>query len=369
MKKKGYSPKEFPINVWFDGSFLSNNTGIGRDSRNILKAINQISNLKINITSKKNSITHKIIRSLKLVILKKPEYINIPPNTIFIQSHIHNFLPKGENITHVIRTHDLFPITNPEWFRRASAYTFRNVFKSLSKQAFYVCDSKTTRNDLLNLGIPAKSTDVLYCPVQIANSSPCKQCRGCIFDSRKSYILTVGTIEPRKNYLNLISAWQNLSSESKNGFTLVIVGKPGWKSKETLKILRSQKNGSDIAWLESICDFSLIQIIRNSGCVLSNSLNEGFNLPLAEALEFGKSIVVSDIPVHREIYGDSAHFYLNHPMKEISKGLLEAIRISSRESINHNELYFDKGIESVASYFEKIIFKFSKEKSDVFANF
>jgi len=362
MLEKDYPASQFPVNIWFDGAFLNNKTGIGRDSRHLLKAIQRIQNITLSIVANNETLTHKIWRMLKLIILNKPEKIELPPGTIFIQSHIHNLLPKGNHFLHVIRMHDLFPITNPEWFRKVSTIQYSRLFKLISKDSLFLCDSRTTQNDLLKLGVNRDLTDVINCPVQISNTPPCLECKGCSFDSEINYLLTVGTIEPRKNYSNLIPAWQHINGSSKNNFKIVIIGKPGWKSKKILRILRKEKIDSDLIWLEDTCDNSLSRILANSGAVISCSLNEGFNLPLAEALEFGKKIVVSDIPVHREIYGKSAYFFSNKSEKDIQSGILKAIKISSKNFNNFNNYQFENDISSISKYIENIILDFSQEK-------
>lgn len=363
MRKNSKNNLEIPLNVWFDGSFLDNKTGIGRDSRHVLEAINQIPNIRITIVEKRKTLVRRIKGIIKIVFINQPETIEIPPGTILIQSHLHNLIPKGENYSHLIRLHDLFPLTNPEWFRKLSALEFQRVFKKISKDAIFICDSAATQKDLLIQGVEKTRTKVLHCIAQIPATPPCNGCKGCLFDTKTKYILSIGTIEPRKNYLKLLSAWISLPKKSKKNHKLVIVGKAGWKSKKVLRVFRDQAQDSDIVWLEGICDSSLNKVMENSGSVISNTINEGFNLPIAESFAIGKNLVISDIPVHRELYGKLADFYSNHSEKEISKGILTAIEKSSKTFANFNQLNFRNSTGEATELFREIIFGLSNEKT------
>ena len=63
--------------------------------------------------------------------------------------------------------------------------------------------------------------------------------------------------------------------------------------------------GSGVRWLGEVSDDRLAELYRGS-VVVQPSLHEGFDMPLAEALAAGAAVVVSDIPVHREVAGDAA---------------------------------------------------------------
>lgn len=223
----------------------------------------------------------------------------------------------------VVRLHDLFPVTNPEWFTSKSVRIFSRALRGLVKaDAQFLCDSSTSEAELLRLYPQAKSLGVLHCYIPpLTGADRCGKCHGCSFDTNQRFFLSVGTIEPRKNYPFLISFVKKHSQ-----FTIVVVGRPGWMSDEVLYNLR---NTPGIHYLERICDGSLKNLYSTAHAFLSPSLSEGFNIPACEAEQFGLPVLLSDIPVHRELHpneeliplGDmpawKAAMSINHVKREV----------------------------------------------------
>ncbi len=112
--------------------------------------------------------------------------------------------------------------------------------------------------------------------------------------------LMVGTIEPRKGYLQAIQAFNELW-EAGESFNLVIVGKEGWKDlpqemRRTIpEIIQRLENhpqrGKRLFWLEGISDEYLEKVYEASTCLIFASEGEGFGLPLIEAAKHGLPII------------------------------------------------------------------------------
>jgi glycosyltransferase involved in cell wall biosynthesis len=151
------------------------------------------------------------------------------------------------------------------------------------------------------------------CVPRNLNSLKCSTCRGCKYLARQDLgriLLAVGTVEPRKNYGELVDFWKD-RSEFNYFDELIIVGAAGWKSILTrIKFIRNTRAG--ISWLGKACDGSLLQLYKSCSVYISPSLSEGFNLPALEVrYYFRKPMILSDIPVHRELHNDSAFFFKN----------------------------------------------------------
>lgn len=104
----------------------------------------------------------------------------------------------------------------------------------------------------------------------------------------RPYVLTVGTMEPRKNLARLSEAFRasKLSSE----FDLLVLGRRGWGPPPLGPIL-----------IESPSDLSLAAYYTHASVVVNASLYEGFGLPVIEALACGTPVLCSDLPVFREV--------------------------------------------------------------------
>jgi glycosyltransferase involved in cell wall biosynthesis len=130
--------------------------------------------------------------------------------------------------------------------------------------------------------------------------------------------LMVGTIEPRKGYLQVLAAFTRLW-EANLDINLVIVGKEGWiglpdGSRRTIpQIVDALANhprlGRQLLWLQDASDEFLERIYAASACLIAASEGEGFGLPLIEAARHKLPIIARDIPVFREVAGDHALYF------------------------------------------------------------
>ena len=110
--------------------------------------------------------------------------------------------------------------------------------------------------------------------------------------SKKNIFITIGSNDFRKNTNFLFDAFTELRLK------LIIVG----QSSKNLKGYNNIK-------FNCYSDIELKNAILNSKALVSASLYEGFNLPPLEAQSLGVPIILSDIPVHREVYGNSALYF------------------------------------------------------------
>jgi glycosyltransferase involved in cell wall biosynthesis len=247
----------------------------------------------------------------------------------FYQTHLTGLRSPSLNGVTFLRIHDLFPISNPEWFTFQGRRLFNIAIKSIPKRTILVCNSFSTQK------VAQKSAHlsqfeslVLNCKVfpEEVVDAPCGVCDVCVLpplDER--YLLAVGTIEPRKNYLGLIEAWTLASSRSSFKY-LVVAGKKGWKSGQIVSKFRATKN----LLVVTPCNYGIKTLYRNSGAFISTSFNEGFDMPSLEALSFGLPSALSDIDVHREMCAD-ALFFNPHKINEVANAIL-TLEVHPRKS-------------------------------------
>jgi glycosyltransferase involved in cell wall biosynthesis len=203
----------------------------------------------------------------------------------------------------IIRIHDMFPITNPEWFTKKSIYSFKKGIDNIEKHSIIFTNSIATSESFQSI-IKAKEKKltifVVPCPTVKRAAISCLRCTFCknphLILKNQSYLLSVGTIEPRKNHINLLKAWRR-SKNQRDYQTLVIVGKVGWKSQ---RIIREIRQSEGVIHFSDCCDAGLLKLYENSKAFITASLDEGFNIPLDEASQYGLKLLISDISVHRE---------------------------------------------------------------------
>jgi glycosyltransferase involved in cell wall biosynthesis len=118
------------------------------------------------------------------------------------------------------------------------------------------------------------------------------------------YIVAVGTLEPRKNLQTLVDAFDRLLRSDPDAPDLVLVGPPGWGSALDLARLPTGR----VHLTGFLQDDDLRRTVAGSRGLAFPSLYEGFGLPPLEALACGRPVVVSDLPVMREVLGEQATY-------------------------------------------------------------
>jgi glycosyltransferase involved in cell wall biosynthesis len=201
----------------------------------------------------------------------------------------------------------MFPITHPEWFTKKSVYAFKKGLSNIEQHSIIFTNSVSTSESfqrIVNTKEKKLTIFVVPCPTVKLENVSCLRCTFCknpnLVPKDHSYLLSVGTIEPRKNYHNLLKAWSK-SKHQRDYQTLVIVGKVGWKSTD---IIRAIKQSENVIHISDCCDAGLMKLYENSNAFITASLDEGFDIPLDEAAQQGVKLLISDIAVHRERFNE-----------------------------------------------------------------
>lgn len=122
------------------------------------------------------------------------------------------------------------------------------------------------------------------------------------YNIKGDYYITVGTLEPRKNFIGLIGYFNKLEE---NDCELVVVGRLGWKNDE-LKA-RLTKNDK-IKYLGFVSNDDLAALYKNAKSFLFFSKYEGFGIPIIESISNGVLPIASNIPTNYEILGENYPF-------------------------------------------------------------
>lgn len=251
----------------------------------------------------------------------------------------------------VLVLHDLAFFENPKWFD----WKFRMLYQFLIpkialKSTHLFTVSEFSRNEIVHtLSVPSSKITVVYNAVS-AKMTPVKA-------KRSTYqILTVGSIDPRKNFKVIIAAMKLLDPK----YNLVIVGgRHGSFNEENNQDIDDQR----IRFTGYLSEEALVEYYCNSSLFIYPSFYEGFGIPPLEALNCNCPIILSDIEVHREIYQDTA-MYFDPDSPEELKNAIEAFYLLS--DVQKNEL-IEKGKEhtkkfnweksglKIANYLKKVL--------------
>jgi glycosyltransferase involved in cell wall biosynthesis len=140
---------------------------------------------------------------------------------------------------------------------------------------------------------------------------------------RGPFVVALGTIEPRKNLLRLVRAFAALRRE-RGDLSLVLLGRAGWRAEELFAEIDRAGLREAVKWLGPAPDATAAALVREASCLAFPSLEEGFGLPVIEAMSAGTPVACSELPVLREIAGGAAEFF--DPLDEaaLTRALLRA---------------------------------------------
>ena len=150
-----------------------------------------------------------------------------------------------------------------------------------------------------------------------------------------NYILFIGTVHPRKNLPRTIEAFGRAMSELNDKSTkLVIAGKLGWDYEKSLESPAKHGLNNRVLFVGRVPDDDVPPLLSGALALANFSLEEGFGLPLLEAMACEVRCAVSEIPSFREVCGDLASYGDPYNIEDIKKCLVDVLTTPSRQIID-----------------------------------
>jgi glycosyltransferase involved in cell wall biosynthesis len=249
------------------------------------------------------------------------QYTNLPPAEWLVGRFdlIHGMnaiLPPRFRGAAVLTVHDLYFRHHPEHCDALGGlYLAATMERSLRRADRVIAVSHATRRDLLALfpgAIEPERIEVIWeaahphlRPVRDEEVLRLFRSEYCLPDD---YILTVSTLEPRKNLPALFEAYRRLRERYAEPPKLVVTGIRGWKSTGIYQTLDRLGLVGEVIFTDYIDDRVLPHLYSAARLFVFPTLFEGFGLPLLEAMACGTPVLASDVAALREIGGDAAVF-------------------------------------------------------------
>ncbi|MGL5434323.1 MAG: glycosyltransferase family 4 protein [Lachnospiraceae bacterium] len=212
--------------------------------------------------------------------------------------------------------YDTIPINNPQYCHTRTILKFMDYFGANLRYADAVVVSTQSVLDSIyeiadRLRVERVPGYVSWLGADFTSENKTSDIRDDVEElvcSGKKYILTVGTIEPRKNHKILLDAFdQKLFDEELN---LVFVGRIGWNVDELRKRIASHEYGNQKFFhFVGLDDNNVDYLYRNSYLVAFPTFDEGFGLPMIEAFQRGTPVIASDCKVLQEVGGNNAIYF------------------------------------------------------------
>jgi len=226
----------------------------------------------------------------------------------------------------VFSIYDILPVTHPEWFEDYFNAAFLRYFDfAWSIADLIVVNSDKVKNDIetcstardtcfkknqplikkVNLWSVAKPNSKVK---KVADNFSSENLK--IFSNSDPTLLLLSTVEPRKGHKEIIEAAKDAWATGAR-FNLLFVGQLGWISDsfktEFQDFLKDEARRA--IWRNSVVDEELEALMSVSNLLVSPSLDEGYGLPVAEALQRGLPVLANGIDTYQELFGGYAVFY------------------------------------------------------------
>jgi len=227
----------------------------------------------------------------------------------------------------VLTVTDLSHLQHPEHHPRERVkWLERYLESSIQEARQIICYSHFIRNELVTvLGVPAGKINVIYLGVSEAfhprETAEVAQTLEKYGLSPGGYVLSVGTLEPRKNLLGLIRAFSRLPEPLRRRYPLIIAGAKGWLTKESEQAMTPLIQEQSLRWLGYAPLEDLPGLYAGARMLAYPSFYEGFGIPVLEAMASGVPVLTSNRSSMPEIAGDAGILVSPEDVGEIAHGL------------------------------------------------
>ncbi len=236
------------------------------------------------------------------------ELARVRPDVLFVPSHVLPLIFPGRA---AVTVHDLGYRLFPQAHRRFDRLYLELTTRWNARRAsLIIADSQATRQDLVaHYGANSSRIRVIY-PGYDSTLQPVRDPERLLqvrdrYNIRGEYLLTIGTLQPRKNLVRLIEAFTGLpDSAADDELQLVLAGRAGWLANPILQ--RAEQTGDRVILAGFVAEEDKAALLSGAVAFVFPSLYEGFGFPMLEAMACGTPVICSNTSSLPEVAGDAA---------------------------------------------------------------
>ena len=226
-----------------------------------------------------------------------------------------------------------------------------NPKKQARKSGKIIAVSNSTKEDLMKIyKINTKKIKVVYSGINSLSSI--EYSKSSISEIKKkynlpeNYILYLGTIEPRKNIIGIIRAFEELKKyNTKKNYKLVIAGSRGWLCKDVFEVAKNSAVMNDIIFTGFIDDDDKSILYKLADIFVYPSFYEGFGFPPLEAMQNTTPVITSNFSSLPEAVGDTAITVNPYNIDELARAMKDLL---GDENLRNNLI--EKGIKQTKKF-------------------
>ncbi|MFO7950788.1 MAG: glycosyltransferase family 1 protein [Candidatus Fermentibacteraceae bacterium] len=235
-------------------------------------------------------------------------------------------LPGSRAFRQVCMVHDLSPFRMGHMKPDRETRIWRNRLDLVSREADCITvNSRSTMEDLLE-AYPETEGRVFLTPLGIDHFATRRKASG-----PGRHLLTVGTVEPRKNIDGLLRAIALLRDRGKV-LPLVIAGNDGYRAEENHRLCAELGLNGQVRFTGYVSDEELARLYANALCLVHVAHHEGFGIPVAEAFTWGLPVVASGVGGIGDFFSEAAWMVDPEDTESIAAGMEKALQKGVAES-------------------------------------
>ncbi|HTJ74423.1 MAG TPA: glycosyltransferase family 1 protein [Acidimicrobiales bacterium] len=232
----------------------------------------------------------------------------------------------------VVTVHDLSFFTHPEWHERTKVAFFRSAIRTSARRAAaLIAVSQATATRLAELVAPRVPVHVVPHGVDHARFRPAGPADHdadaavlARLGLRPPYLAFLGTLEPRKDVPTLVRAFDLVAARVPE-LTLVLAGAPGWGAGAIEAAISAAAHRARIRRPGYVAEADIPALLRGAAAVTYPSLEEGFGLPVLEALACGAPVVTTSGTVMEEVAAGAAVLARPGDPASLARAIEEAV--------------------------------------------
>lgn len=235
-------------------------------------------------------------------------YLNVG-HTGLEKKDLFKYLKSAPNIKIALYLHDLLPMTHPHLFVEGTDETHRVRMDNMSKYSdIIIANSYYTKSKFEEL----YGKDTVEAVLEIGSQHSLEEAKPVRLETSRSGFVSLGTVEPRKNYVWLAQAWDDFCTKNPdivNNEKLTIFGKVGWLKPKELSLLNSITERGNVQIISGASDSVVESTLSSARAYMTAAEVEGWGMPLAESLSYGTPVIATDVAAHREVTRNIARFF------------------------------------------------------------
>lgn len=281
--------------------------------------------------------------------------------------HSNNFrFPRDISAKKVVTIYDVCFMDHPEYTTEANRlFCYKGTLDSMLFADKIIAISEYTKQRLMHFFpfVDDDKIEVVYCGNRdtLLKEEDNPRLLDNFSVEKENFLLSVGTIEPRKNYTTLLKAYKLYKENTSDYKKLCIAGGYGWMEENFKQKIADLNLERDVVVTGYVSDAELSNLYRYCFAFVYPTWYEGFGLPVLEAINFGKPVIASKVTSIPEIIGDSPALIMPNDIEGLCEQMQKLgmtdyyTRVVELETQNINKFSWDDSAERLMNIYKNLV--------------